>query len=65
MVARADWSLRRIDGPAVLEPVDEADFLGTNGSAQYGLSAIQNLALIGDHLPSTISYLPPSDQEHS
>lgn len=65
MVARADWSLRRIDGPTVLEPVDEADFLGTNGSAQFGLSAIQNLALIGDHLPSTIPYLPPSDQEHS
>jgi AdoMet-dependent heme synthase len=26
--------------------------IGTNGAAQYGLAAIQNLALIGDHLAS-------------
>ena len=59
MVARADWSLTRIDGPEVMEPVDEAAFLGTNGCAQYGLSAIANLALIGDHLPEQIPYLGP------
>lgn len=57
MVARADWSLSRITGATVLEPVDEAAFLGTNGCAQYGLSAIANLALIGDLLPETIPYL--------
>ncbi|MBG6084298.1 exo-rhamnogalacturonan lyase family protein [Zhihengliuella flava] len=44
-----DFSTRRIEGSAVLKPVDEAD-LSTNASAQYGLAAIQNLALIGDHL---------------
>src|SRR5699024_385033 len=60
MVARADWSLTRIDGPTVHEPVDEAAFLGTNGCAQYGLSAIANLALIGDHLPQQIPYLGPA-----
>ena len=59
MVARADWSLTRIDGPEVMEPVDEAAFLGTNGCAQYGLYAIANLALIGDHLPEQIPYLGP------
>ena len=59
MVARADWSLTRIDGPEVMEPVDEAAFVGTNGCAQYGLSAIANLALIGDHLPEQIPYLGP------
>jgi hypothetical protein len=59
MVARADWSLTRVDGPTVMEPVDEAAFLGTNGCAQYGLSAIANLALIGDHLPERILYLDP------
>lgn len=57
MVARADWSWTRIDGPEVLEPVEEAAFLGTNGCAQYGLSAIANLALIGEHLPERIPYL--------
>jgi hypothetical protein len=57
MVARANWSRTRIEGPAVLEPVDEVAFLGTNGCAQYGLSAIQNLALIGEHLPEQIPYL--------
>lgn len=56
MVARAEWSWTRVDGPAVLEPVDEAAFLGTNGCAQYGLSAIANLALIGEHLPDRIPY---------
>ena len=59
MVARADWSLTRIDDPEVMEPVDEAAFVGTNGCAQYGLSAIANLALIGDHLPEQIPYLGP------
>jgi len=37
--------------PAVLEPVDEASFVSTNASAQYGLAAIQCLALVGDHPP--------------
>ena len=57
MVGRADWSITRVAGPSVLEPVDEAAFLGTNGAAQYGLSAIANLALIGDDLPEQIPYL--------
>lgn len=63
MVARADWSLARIDGPTVHEPVDEAAFLGTNGCAQYGLSAIANLALIDDHLPQRIPYMGPAAAE--
>ena len=48
---RRDFVLRRIEGPAVLNPVDEAPSVGTNDVAQYGLAAIQNLALIGDWLP--------------
>jgi len=36
----------RVDGPAVLKPVDEAP-VSTNGTAQWGLAAIQNLALVG------------------
>lgn len=42
---------RRISGPAVLNPVDEAPWISTNDTAQWGLAAIQNLALIGEHLP--------------
>ena len=49
---RRDFVLRRIDGPAVLNPVDEAPSVGTNDVSQYGLAAIQNLALIGHRLPS-------------
>ena len=45
-----DWSRTRVEGPDVLEPVDEAPFVSTNGAAQFGLAAIQNLALIGEQL---------------
>ncbi|TDB78078.1 Tat pathway signal sequence domain protein [Micromonospora sp. KC723] len=41
----------RVEGTAVLKPVDEASFVSTNASAQYALAAIQCLALVGDHLP--------------
>jgi hypothetical protein len=47
----APWRSERVAGPAVLKPVDEAGFVSTNASAQYGLAAIQCLALVGDHLP--------------
>lgn len=53
LVAQEEWQVRRIDGPGVLEPVDEAAFVSTNDAAQYGLAAIANLALIGDDLPGT------------
>jgi hypothetical protein len=33
-------------------PVDEAAFVSTNDAAQYGLAAIQNLALIPEHRTS-------------
>ncbi len=42
---------KRIDGPSVLNPVDEAPRVSTNGTAQWGLAAIQNLALVSDALP--------------
>ncbi|GAA1515188.1 hypothetical protein [Streptomyces synnematoformans] len=50
----------RVDGPAVPEPVDEASFVPTNATAQYGLAAIPCRALAGDHLrsPTTESTLP-------
>ncbi|WP_301311059.1 Tat pathway signal sequence domain protein [Nonomuraea roseoviolacea] len=45
------WRLTRVTGPRVPAALDEAPFVSTNDAAQYGLAAIQNLALIGDHLP--------------
>ena len=41
----------RVAGAAVLNPVDEVPWVTTNDSAQWGLAAIQNLALIGAALP--------------
>lgn len=48
---RPRLEVHRIVGPAVLQPVDEAAFISTNGTAQWGLAAIQILALAVDALP--------------
>ncbi|WP_347302618.1 Tat pathway signal sequence domain protein [Croceibacterium sp. TMG7-5b_MA50] len=56
---RADAGLRmgladratRVEPPAVLNPVDEQAMVSTNGASQWGLAAIQNLALVGDRIP--------------
>lgn len=49
-----DWKPRlttdRIEGPHVLNPVDEATWVSTNQSAQWGLGAISNSALVPDAL---------------
>jgi hypothetical protein len=45
------FTLRTIEPPHVLLPVDEAPTVSTNDASQFGLAVIQNLALIGDHLP--------------
>jgi hypothetical protein len=42
-----------VASPHVLRPVDEIPWASTNETAQWGLAAIQNLALIGDVLPRT------------
>lgn len=47
-----EFTSARLEGPAVLKPVDEATFASTNASSQYGLAAIQCLALVGDSLPA-------------
>jgi hypothetical protein len=44
----------RVEGPLVLNPVDEAARLGTNGAAQSGLSAIEILELCADQLPKEV-----------
>jgi hypothetical protein len=40
--------VREISGPSVLNPVEEAPWISTNNASQWGLAAIQNLALISD-----------------
>lgn len=40
----------RVSGPLALNPVEEAAWISTNDTAQWGLAAIQNLALVGEHL---------------
>lgn len=45
---------RELDGPQVLRPVDEAAWVSTNATAQWGLAAIQCLALVPEQLPEEI-----------
>jgi hypothetical protein len=42
-----------VAGPDALNPVDEVAWVSTNETAQWGLAAIQNLALVGAALPRT------------
>jgi hypothetical protein len=41
-----DWLTTAVVGPHVLAPLDEAIFVSTNDASQYGLAAIQLLALV-------------------
>ena len=43
----APWKTERIEGAAVLVPVDEAKWVSTNAAALYGVAGIENLALVG------------------
>jgi len=52
-----DWlpptlKLTHLEGPAVLNPVDEAAWVSTNDAAQWALAAMQNLALVPDAMPA-------------
>ncbi|MBI5381495.1 MAG: Tat pathway signal sequence domain protein [Opitutae bacterium] len=46
---RSGLSLAPVNGPTVLNPVQEAAGVSTNDTAQWCLAAMQNLALIGDY----------------
>ncbi|KAI9055596.1 hypothetical protein LZ554_000542 [Drepanopeziza brunnea f. sp. 'monogermtubi'] len=50
LLLTSPWSTVLVNGSASLKTVDEAAWLATNDMAQYGLAAIQNLALIRDSL---------------
>ncbi|WP_327720760.1 Tat pathway signal sequence domain protein [Streptomyces sp. NBC_00490] len=47
-----DWNPVTVRTPAVLRTTEEIPWISTNSSAQWALAAIQNLALIGDRIPS-------------
>ncbi|WP_329116963.1 exo-rhamnogalacturonan lyase family protein [Streptomyces sp. NBC_01465] len=47
-----DWTPARIKAPNVLRTTEEIPWISTNSSAQWALAAIQNLALIGESIPS-------------
>ena len=49
-LSRGRFEKQRVDGPAVLKPIEEDPQVSTNWAAQYGLSAIQNLALAPEAL---------------
>ncbi|UOG77599.1 Tat pathway signal sequence domain protein (plasmid) [Hymenobacter tibetensis] len=44
--------VRVLRGPEVLTPIDEAPGISTNAVAQWGLAAIQCLALVGEDIPA-------------
>jgi hypothetical protein len=46
--------LTRVVGPAVLRPVHEARGVSSNGTAQWGLAAMECLGLVGEALPERI-----------
>jgi hypothetical protein len=48
------YATRRVEGPDVLTPIDEAPFVSTNGTAQSSLTAIQVLELCKDQLPAEL-----------
>ena len=49
---KASMSIHPYEGPAVLNPIDEAD-MSTNNTAQFSLATMQNLALIGQAIEIT------------
>ena len=49
----AELTSERLEGLQVLRPVDEARWVSTNATAQWGLAAMQCLALVPEALPET------------
>lgn len=46
--ASQEYATQRVEGPVVLNPVDEAAWVSTNSTAQWGLAAIECLAYAGE-----------------
>ncbi len=50
---------QRVEGPQVLNPIDEAPRVGTNGTAQSALETIAILGMCADHVPAEA---PPQNE---
>nr|WP_119612463.1 Tat pathway signal sequence domain protein [Streptomyces acidiscabies] len=48
----APWRTEKVVGPTALVAGSEATWVSTNDTALYGLAAIENLALLGNKMPS-------------
>jgi hypothetical protein len=46
------YATQHVTGPEVLNPIDEAPRVGTNGTAQNSLAAMEILAMCADRLPN-------------
>ncbi|MFD3584311.1 Tat pathway signal sequence domain protein [Streptomyces sp. NPDC058683] len=46
------WKTEPLSGPVALVAGSEASWVSSNDTALYGLAAIENLALLGDRMPS-------------
>jgi hypothetical protein len=49
---KESMSIRHVDGPAVLSPIDEAD-MSTNSTAEFSLATMQNLTFAGNAVEIT------------
>jgi len=49
-IKESDTETVRLEGPVVLNPIDEAAHVSTNGAAQWSLAAIQCLAFAGSEI---------------
>lgn len=54
-----DFQPKKVTGPNVVAPVDEISMVSTNGTAQWGLAAIECLALAGDQIPQELPAAAP------
>lgn len=59
-IMKKPYPVRRLTGPDVLTPIDET-LLSTNATAQFGLAAIQDLALVGDAIPDEVPDTTPEE----
>jgi hypothetical protein len=53
------YATRHMEGPDVMQPIDESPGVSTNTAAQSALTAIQVLELCKDRLPEELPAVPP------
>jgi hypothetical protein len=61
-IRRAMYAPAPVEPPEVLRPIDEIPFIGTNGTSQWSLNAIEVLALAGDQMPAQSPLWERTDQ---